>query len=183
LNIRLPFLSGQSKPDPLPPVEPEQRLIEQVLPTLVGDVWEALCMARHNLSGKFSHRALIRSVSTLRRIVQKMGQRAGRNESVWSDTFALNVEAQRVIRLRLAAVAQGGPSALPEIRLMVMEKIVALLHATGMLARGGSARAVLLYYRSRVQANERRLSASMNPLHRATQKLLRRVPGIAKRLA
>jgi hypothetical protein len=137
--------------------------------------------ALNNLSGKFPRRGLARSVSTLRRIVQKMSQR--RNERVWSDTFALNIEAQRVIRLRLAAVAQGGPSALPEIRLMVMEKIVALLHATGMLARGGSARAVLLYYRSRVQANERRLSASMNPLDRARQKLLRRVPRIVKRLA
>jgi hypothetical protein len=137
--------------------------------------------ALNNLSGKFPRRGLARSVSTLRRIVQKMSQR--RNERVWSDTFALNIEAQRVIRLRLAAVAQGGPSALPEIRLMVMEKIVALLHATGLLARGGSARAVLLYYRSRVQANERRLSASMNPLDRARQKLLRRVPRIVKRLA
>jgi hypothetical protein len=137
--------------------------------------------ALNNLSGKFPRRGLARSVSTLRRIVQKMSQR--RYESVWSDTFALNVEAQRVIRLRLAAVAQGGPSALPEIRLMVMEKIVALLHATGLLARGGSARAVVLYYRSRVQANERRLSASMNPLDRARQKLLRRVPRIVKRLA
>ncbi len=137
--------------------------------------------ALNNLSGKFPRRGLARSVSTLRRVVQKMGQRRGRNESVWSDNFALNVEAQRVIRLRLAAVAQGGPSALPEIRLMVTEKIVALLHATGMLARGGSARAVLLYYRSRVQANERRLSLSMKPslLHRATQKLLRRVTRIA----
>jgi hypothetical protein len=135
--------------------------------------------ALNNLSGKFPRRGLARSVSTLRRIVQKMSQR--RNERVWSDTFALNIEAQRVIRLRLAAVAQGGPSALPEIRLMVMEKIVALLHATGMLARGGSARAVLLYYRSRVQANERRLSLSMKPslLHRATNKLLRRVTRIA----
>jgi len=133
----------------------------------------------NNLSGKFPRRGLARSASTLRRIVQKMSQR--RNERVWSDTFALNIEAQRVIRLRLAAVAQGGPSALPEIRLMVMEKIVALLHATGMLARGGSARAVLLYYRSRVQANERRLSLSMKPslLHRATNKLLRRVTRIA----
>jgi hypothetical protein len=141
----------------------------------------ATMYALNNLSGKFPRRGLARSVSTLRGIVQKMSQR--RNERLWSDTFALNIEAQRVIRLRLAAVAQGGPSALPEIRLMVMEKIVALLHATGLLARGGSARAVLLYYRSRVQANERRLSASMNPLDRARQKLLRRVPRIVKRLA
>ena len=139
--------------------------------------------ALNNLSGKFPRRGLARSVSTLRRVVQKMGQRRGRNESVWSDNFALNVEAQRVIRLRLAAVAKGGASALPEIRLMVTEKMVSLLHATGMLARGGSVRAVLLYYRSRVQANERRLSASMNQLDRARQKLLRRVPRIVKRLA
>jgi hypothetical protein len=137
--------------------------------------------ALKNLSGKFPRRGLARSFSTLRHIVQKMGQR--RNERVWSDTFALNIEAQRVIRLRLAAVAKGGTSALPKTRLMVTEKIVSLLHTAGMLARGGSARAVLLYYRSRVQANERRLSASMNPLDRARQKLLRRVPRIVKRLA
>jgi hypothetical protein len=138
----------------------------------------------HKPLGQIPHRALTRSVSMLRRSVQKMGQRRGRNERVWSDIVALNAEAQRVIRLRLAAVAQGGPSVLPEIRLMVMEKIVALLHATRMLARGGSAQAVLLYYRSRVQANERRLSVSMKPslLHRATQKLLRTVTRIAQRL-
>jgi hypothetical protein len=131
--------------------------------------------ALHNRSGKFPQRALTGSVSALRRIVQKLRQRRERNESVWGDLIALNADARRVIRLRLAAVAQGGSSALPEIRLMVMEKIVALLHARGMLARGASARAVLLYYRSCVQANERRLSLRIKPslLRRATQKLRR----------
>ena len=116
----------------------------------------------------------------LRWVVQKIGRPRGPNASVWRDTFALNIEAQRVILLRLAVVAQAGPPALPEMRLMVMEKIIALMQAAQMLAKGGSVQAVLLFYRSRVQANERRLSASMNPLHCATQKVLRRVALVAK---
>jgi hypothetical protein len=51
----------------------------------------------HKPLGQIPHRALTRSVSMLRRIVQKMGQRRGRNERVWSDIVALNAEAQREI--------------------------------------------------------------------------------------
>ena len=39
----------------------------------------------HRPLGQIPHRALTRSVSMLRRIVQKMGLRRGRNERVWSD--------------------------------------------------------------------------------------------------
>jgi hypothetical protein len=130
------------------------------------------------LSAKFPRRVLTRRALTLRQIIEKVAQ--GRDESVWSAVFALSTEAQRVILLRLAAVAHGGPSALPEIRLMAAEKMIALMQAAQMFSKGSSIHEVLLYYRSRVQANERRLSASMNPLLRATQKVMRRVPLVAK---
>jgi hypothetical protein len=48
----------------------------------------------------------------------------------------------------------------------------AALEAAGMLARGSSTRSVISFYRSRVQANVRRLTRKP-PLHRrAKQKLL-----------
>jgi hypothetical protein len=84
----------------------------------------------------------------------------------------LGVEAQRVIGLRLAAIARGGPTAEAETRLMVTEKMKAALDAANMLARGASTRSVISFYRSRVQANVRRLTRKP-PLHRrAKQKLL-----------
>jgi hypothetical protein len=84
----------------------------------------------------------------------------------------LAAEAQRVINLRLAAIARGGTAAELEVRLMVTEKMNAALEAAGMLARGSSTRSVISFYRSRVQANVRRLTRKP-PLHRrAKQKLL-----------
>ena len=89
-----------------------------------------------------------------------------------TDTVMLGVEAQRVIGLRLAAIARGGPTAEAETRLMVTEKMKAALDAANMLARGASTRSVISFYRSRVQANVRRLTRKP-PLHRrAKQKLL-----------
>jgi len=89
-----------------------------------------------------------------------------------TDSVMLGVEAQRVIGLRLAAIARGGPTAEAETRLMVTEKMKAALDAANMLARGASTRSVISFYRSRVQANVRRLTRKP-PLHRrATQKLL-----------
>ena len=89
-----------------------------------------------------------------------------------TDSVMLGVEAQRVIGLRLAAIARGGPTAEAETRLMVTEKMKAALDATNMLARGASTRSVISFYRSRVQANVRRLTRKP-PLHRrAKQKLL-----------
>jgi len=63
----------------------------------------------------------------------------------------LGVEAQRVIGLRLAAIARGGPTAEAEARLMVTEKMNAALQAANMVARGASTRSVISFYRSRVQ--------------------------------
>ena len=89
-----------------------------------------------------------------------------------TDSVMLGVEAQRAIGLRLAAVARGGPTAEAETRLMVTEKMKAALDAANMLARGASTRSVISFYRSRVQANVRRLTRKP-PLHRrAKQKLL-----------
>jgi hypothetical protein len=95
------------------------------------------------------------------------------DESAWlTDSVMLGVEAQRVIGLRLAAIARGGPTAEAETRLMVTEKMVAALQATGMLAQGASTRSVIAFYRSRVQANVRRLTQEPPLLRRAKQRLL-----------
>ena len=84
----------------------------------------------------------------------------------------LAAEAQRVISLRLAAIAGGGPAADLETRLMVTEKMSAALEAAGLLARGASTRSVIALYRSRVQANVRRLTRKPPLYRRAKQKLL-----------
>src|SRR4026207_248923 len=72
------------------------------------------------------------------------------------DILMLAAEAQRVINLRLAALARGGPEAELETRLMVTEKMKAALDAAGMLARGASTRSVISFCRSRVRPNARR---------------------------
>jgi hypothetical protein len=88
------------------------------------------------------------------------------------DILMLAAEAQRVINLRLAAIARGGPAAELETRLMVTEKMVAALQAGGMLAQGASTRSVISFYRSRVQENVRRLTQKPPLLRRTKQKLL-----------
>jgi hypothetical protein len=88
------------------------------------------------------------------------------------DILMLATEAQRVIGLRLAAIASGGPAAELETRMMVTEKMTAALDAAGMLARGASTRSVISFYRSRVQANVRRLIRKPSLLRRTKQKLL-----------
>ena len=70
----------------------------------------------------------------------------------------LAAEAHRVINLRLAAIANGGPAADLESRLMVTEKMNAALEAAGMLARGVLTQSVISFYRSRVRSNMRRLT-------------------------
>jgi hypothetical protein len=93
------------------------------------------------------------------------------DESAWlSDSLMLGIEAQRVITLRLAAIAQG-PTAEAETRLMVTEKMVAALEAAGMLAQGASTRSVISFYRSRVQDNVQRLSQKPPRLRSVKQKL------------
>ena len=51
-----------------------------------------------------------------------------------SDSLMLGIEAQRVISLRVAAIARGGPTVEAETQLTVTEKMVAALQAAGMLA-------------------------------------------------
>jgi hypothetical protein len=89
-----------------------------------------------------------------------------------TDSVMLGVEAQRAIGLRLAAIARGGPTAEAEARLMVTEKMNAVPQAANMVARGASTRSVISFYRSRVQANVRRLTQKPPPLRHAKQKLL-----------
>ena len=74
------------------------------------------------------------------------------------DAVLLGFETQRVIGLRLAKIAAGGPAAQVEAHRMVMEKTTALAEAAITLATGGSPRTVVRRYRRRVKANERRLS-------------------------
>jgi hypothetical protein len=88
------------------------------------------------------------------------------------DILMLATEAQHVIGLRLAAIAIGGPAAELETRLMVTEKMNAALQAADMLVQGASARSVISFYRSRVQANARRLTRKPPLLRRTKQKLL-----------
>lgn len=77
----------------------------------------------------------------------------------YSDIVAANLEAQRVIALRLMKLAGGGPAAQKEAQKMVNEKIAASLEAAKTLARGGSPQTVLKHYRTIMKANARRLAA------------------------
>jgi len=72
---------------------------------------------------------------------------------------AENLEAQRVIALRLMKLAGGGPAAQKEAQKMFNEKIGASLGATNTLVRGGSPQTVLKRYRTITKANARRLAA------------------------
>ena len=102
------------------------------------------------------------------------------HDSVWlSDSLMLGIEAQRVISLRLAAIARGGPRAEAETQLMVTEKMVAALEAAGMLVQGASTRSVISLYRSRVQENVRRLTQKPPLLRHAKQKLFGSLKGFA----
>jgi hypothetical protein len=69
----------------------------------------------------------------------------------------LSWDAQRVIGLRLAKVAAGGPAASSEMSLMISEKVSAAAQAGLTLALGGSHEKVLSGYRRAVRANLRRL--------------------------
>lgn len=71
----------------------------------------------------------------------------------------LALEAQRVIALRMAAVATGGSPAHAELQGMISEKIIASMQAGAMLTMGKPATSIVRHVRSRVRANERRLLA------------------------
>jgi hypothetical protein len=75
-----------------------------------------------------------------------------------SKLFAANLEAQRVVALRLAKLAQGGPKANKEAKLMITEKLAASVEAASTLATGGSIDKVVRRYRTIMRANGKRLS-------------------------
>jgi len=75
-----------------------------------------------------------------------------------TDAALAGFETQRVIALRMLKLAAGGPAAEKEAQRMVSEKVIALTEAAAMLATGGSAHQVLRGYRSKIRANERRLT-------------------------
>ncbi|MGD9502021.1 MAG: hypothetical protein AB7V40_05995 [Methyloceanibacter sp.] len=72
----------------------------------------------------------------------------------------LALEAQRVMALRMAAIATGGSRAQAEIQRMILEKVVASMRAGAMLTMGAPTTSVVRHYRMRVRANERRLRAA-----------------------
>lgn len=74
------------------------------------------------------------------------------------DMTLLVLEAQRVVVLRMVAMASGGTKAQAEAQRMVTEKIVAAMITWSMIWLRGSPAKALGHYRSRVRANERRLS-------------------------
>ena len=77
---------------------------------------------------------------------------------VWQSSL-LALEAQRVMALRMTALAAGGSRAQAEIQRMFFEKIVASMRVGAMLTMGKPATSIVRHYRSRIRANERRLLA------------------------
>jgi hypothetical protein len=75
-----------------------------------------------------------------------------------TDTMLLALEAQRVIALRTAAMTAGGARAQAEMERMVIEKVRASVRVGAMLTAGKSQQSIVRHYRTRVRANERRLS-------------------------
>jgi hypothetical protein len=76
-------------------------------------------------------------------------------------TFAaaqLQLEAQRVVGLRLQKLALGGPAAQAEARRMLAEKQTAFAEAAFGLAVGKSPKRVVRRLRTHVRANKRRLT-------------------------
>ena len=71
--------------------------------------------------------------------------------------MAANLEAQRVIVLRIQKMALGGSPAQKEAQRMVSEKVVASVEAATTVAAGGSPQKVLRRYRTIMRANTKRL--------------------------
>jgi hypothetical protein len=69
-----------------------------------------------------------------------------------------NLAAQRVIALRMAKLAKGGPAAHREARRMIVEKMAATAEAGAALMAGTPSHTVVRRVRSIVRANERRLA-------------------------
>lgn len=74
------------------------------------------------------------------------------------DLLAANLEAQRVIALRIQKIGRGGSPARQEAKRMVSEKVLASVEAATTVAAGGSPQKVLRRYRTIMRANTKRLS-------------------------
>ncbi len=74
------------------------------------------------------------------------------------ELLAANLEAQRVIMLRVAKLAKGDTAARKEAQRMANEKVAASIEAGLTLASGGSPSKVLRRYRTLMRANAKRLS-------------------------
>ena len=74
------------------------------------------------------------------------------------DAVLLGFETQRVMGLRLAKIAAGGPAAQVEAQRMLHGENGGSGRSGDDLATGGSPQKVVRRYRTRVKANERRLS-------------------------
>jgi len=78
----------------------------------------------------------------------------------WYCATLLGFEALDVMRLRMMKLADGGSDALPEVHLMVTEKIGAAAEALSSMVFGGTPMAVIERYRELVAANAYRLAAN-----------------------
>jgi hypothetical protein len=84
---------------------------------------------------------------------------------IFSQSGLLAFEAQRVMALRMVAVAAGGSRAQAEIQRMILEKLAASVRVGAMLTLGRPTASVVRHVRSRVRANERRLLGRKPPPH------------------
>jgi hypothetical protein len=77
---------------------------------------------------------------------------------LWYSAAMLALEANHVMALRLSKLAFGGAEAHSEAKLMITEKIDAVMEASYNLLRNRDISAVVARYREHVSANENRLS-------------------------
>ena len=78
--------------------------------------------------------------------------------SPWHGWAMFAMESQHVIALRMLKMSRGGPPALAEANLMLLEKWAAGVEAGTRLMTGDSSHRILDGYRKKVRANARRLS-------------------------
>lgn len=76
----------------------------------------------------------------------------------WYCATLLAFEASDVMRLRMVRIAFGGGAALPEVHLMMTEKIGAAIEALSSMMFGGTPVSVIERYREHVAANACRLT-------------------------
>jgi transposase len=77
----------------------------------------------------------------------------------WYASSMLAYESFEVIRLRLEKILLGGDDAHHEVRLMVSEKVDAMIEAGASLMAGATPASIVDRYREHVAANTKRLSA------------------------